>query len=662
MQRGGPGYSRAVPPYSRGPPTYQQGPSVYEVEAAFDRKLADIVQQVETNLRSIEARLANFESLQEAQQQVQAQQGEINKLTEVTTALSQDIAGLRRDHGELGGEQAVLRESLLGAGVLQVSQLQKRRHAGSCFALLRTALNDRGILGATRELLGDRGASLARLAATGTAFVALKSVAKAPTGEAIEAKAKPTSLTLDRDQWNKIKDYEPSPTVMDKWAESVTVHTALGHAGIEGTIGKTDSMKFNTVLKIFGQIGLSTDRFVSKFTIEHCDRDTPVAELNKTALEILRMFAARHPAEALKESMHCRDLYRLLEIIGYSLKRFKSIFNANDDGDDTGAQSSQRFGSYKVRRQVCQTHRGVGCYLAEHVTDLNRVAVKWPVPRSEVVMIKEIHEKAKAVDCVGLPALLASGDFEGSAYIVTDLLGSSMNKVFHCLHNYPIKRRWQAIQILGRLSVRRLRGFHMCGYVHNDISPENILLGPVRAPGEQPSATRLGLYLIDFEHARKSMSGQKLEMDLGSAEWSSVRSAEGGEPLPQDDLEAIGWVLLNGLVGALPWFEWLVEAYKDWDSKWTRHAAVRQVQRAKIQLLEEGWAALDWKEPVTMRAEAATRKLLQFIKDCRLETSSSKLPRYDLLTTILGGNIDLSSEDAEKLDLDEFAKIVLPML
>jgi len=642
-----------------------QGPSMWDMEANFDRKLADIVQQVQANLDSIETRLAKFESLAETQQQIQVQLLQLNEVAETTTTMKKDIAMLRGDHRVLGVEQAGLRDSLLGAGVVEVSQLHQRRRVCSSLGLLCTALDHRGSLRTAQNFLGDRGVSLCSLAATCTTCAALKNVAKTAIAEVVSkspqnGKANPASLTIDREQWNKVKEYEPSTSVLDKWAESVTVHTALGHLGIEGTVGKAESMKFNSVLKVFDKIDLSSDRFVTKFTQEHCDRDTPAKELDKAAREILRMFAARHPSECMKESINCRDLYRLLEIVGYPLKRFKAVFNGNEGDDNGAAQSSLRFGSYKVRRQICQTMRGVGCYLGEHVTDLTRVAVKWPVPKAEVATMKEIYDKAK--DCLGLPALLASGDYEGQSYLVMDLLGSSMNKVFQCLHNFSVKRRWQAIKILGRLSVRRLRAFHACGYVHNDVSPENILLGPVRTAGEHPSTSRLGLYLIDFEHAQKTSGGQKLDMDRGSAEWSSVRSAEGGEPLPQDDVEALGWVLLNGLVGALPWFEWLSEAYKDWKSKWTRHMVIRQVQRAKIRLLEEGWEALDWKEPVTMRAEAATRKLLQFIKDCRLETSSSKLPRYDLLTTILGGNIDLSSEDAEKLDLDEFAKIVLPML
>mmetsp|Transcript_15187 Transcript_15187/g.31793 ORF Transcript_15187/g.31793 Transcript_15187/m.31793 type:complete len:673 (-) Transcript_15187:122-2140(-) len=671
--RGGSAF-RNAPQYGRGPPSRQE-PSIYDVEAAFDQKLADIVEQVEASLRNIEARLDNFESLAdvsrqvqaqqvEAQQQCQVQQLQLNQIAEATNALNHEIAVLRRDHSDLGGEHAVLRDSLLGSGTVRVSQLQKSRRSCTSLGLLRTALDDRGILQATRELLGDRGASFAKLAATGTAFNSLKSVAKEPTTEngaksPESGKAKSTSITIDRDQWNKVKEYEPSTTVLDKWGESVTVHTALGNLGVEGTIGKTDSVKFNIILKLFGQIGLTNERFVSKFTKEHCDRDTPTAEINKAATEIFRMFAARHPAECTKESMHCRDLYRLLEVVGYSLKRFKSVFNGNDDADDNVAQSSQRFGSYRVRRQICQTMRGVSCYLGEHVSDFTRVAVKWPVPKEEVATMKEILKNCKG--CLGLPALLASGDFEGQPYIVTELLGSSMNKVFHCLHNYSGKRRWQGIKILGRLSVRRLRAFHTCGYVHNDISPENILLGPVRGSG--PNAqSRLGLYLIDFEHAQKTIGGKKLEMDRCSAEWSSVRSAEGGEPVPQDDLEALGWVLLNGLIGALPWFDWLVEAYKDWDSKWTRHAVVRQVQSAKTQLLEKGWMAMDWKEPATMRAEVAAGKLLDFIKACRLEVTSSKQPRYDLLISLLGGNVDLTTEEAEKFDLEEFERVVVPML
>eukprot|EP00404_Azadinium_spinosum_P022852 CAMPEP_0180617430 /NCGR_PEP_ID=MMETSP1037_2-20121125/33023_1 /TAXON_ID=632150 /ORGANISM="Azadinium spinosum, Strain 3D9" /LENGTH=662 /DNA_ID=CAMNT_0022637363 /DNA_START=18 /DNA_END=2006 /DNA_ORIENTATION=- len=659
--RGGhPGYSRHAPPpgYGRGPP--MQGPSMWDMEANFDRKLADIVQQVQANLDSIETRLAKFESLAETQQQIQVQLLQLNEVAETTTTMKKDIAMLRGDHRVLGVEQA----GLLGAGVVEVSQLHQRRRVCSSLGLLCTALDHRGSLRTAQNFLGDRGVSLCSLAATCTTCAALKNVAKTAIAEVVSkspqnGKANPASLTIDREQWNKVKEYEPSTSVLDKWAESVTVHTALGHLGIEGTVGKAESMKFNSVLKVFDKIDLSSDRFVTKFTQEHCDRDTPAKELDKAAREILRMFAARHPSECMKESINCRDLYRLLEIVGYPLKRFKAVFNGNEGDDNGAAQSSLRFGSYKVRRQICQTMRGVSCYLGEHVSDFTRVAVKWPVPKEEVATMKEILKNCKG--CLGLPALLASGDFEGQPYIVTELLGSSMNKVFHCLHNYSGKRRWQGIKILGRLSVRRLRAFHTCGYVHNDISPENILLGPVRGSG--PNAqSRLGLYLIDFEHAQKTIGGKKLEMDRCSAEWSSVRSAEGGEPVPQDDLEALGWVLLNGLIGALPWFDWLVEAYKDWDSKWTRHAVVRQVQSAKTQLLEKGWMAMDWKEPATMRAEVAAGKLLDFIKACRLEVTSSKQPRYDLLISLLGGNVDLTTEEAEKFDLEEFERVVVPML
>ncbi|CAK0831367.1 unnamed protein product [Prorocentrum cordatum] len=147
---------------------------------------------------------------------------------------------------------------------------------------------------------------------------------------------------------------------------------------------------------------------------------------------------------------------------------------------------------------------------------------------------------------------------------------------------HPLDRKWAALRVVGRLALRRLQRLHELGFLHRDVSPENILLGRARGSDE---AT---LYLIDYEHAQKYPGGGRAaESDVGSVEWSSIRSADGGEPRPIDDVEALGWVLLHGMFGRLPWFDWLARAYKDYDwdadSKWSRVQAIRQAQLAKAE-------------------------------------------------------------------------------
>merc|ERR1719282_1653445 len=107
--------------------------------------------------------------------------------------------------------------------------------------------------------------------------------------------------------------------------------------------------------------------------------------------------------------------------------------------------------------------------------------------------------------------------------------------------------------------LRRFEALHKCGYVHCDVSLGNILLGCHNGPQEYSP------HIVDFGLARPYPGGGPMSGDLGSAEWSSIRSAEGGERRPEDDLEALGWVLANGMFETLPWFLHLSQCYQQWD-------------------------------------------------------------------------------------------------
>eukprot|EP00415_Alexandrium_ostenfeldii_P000585 UN0585 len=180
-------------------------------------------------------------------------------------------------------------------------------------------------------------------------------------------------------------------------------------------------------------------------------------------------------------------------------------------------------------------------------------------------------------------------------------------------------KRWSVMSVLGRLMVRRLQSLHSAGLVHCDISPENILLGPPPSSTGSSSA-HFAPFLVDFGHAKRFPGGVTLAAsDAGSIEWSSIRSATSREPVPEDDLQALGWVLLNGVFGELPWFRMLVGAYKDWDSRFTRDQMVRQAQQAKIQLLKAGWQSFG------LTRTQVPEELDQFIRVCCPEGSLPEL-------------------------------------
>jgi len=622
-----------------GPMQPPAGPTMQDIEAMMDQMIAGLLEQCKS---MFEARVATLENLAE-QQQAQLQQ--LQQLSSLDTRVSQvsgDLSALQLDHSTLRDDSQALCDCLLGAKLFGVTQMHQRRRICGSLSVFRSMMEDQEVMRGMRLLLGGRGVDITQLSMASRAFhgACRTAATRTQTARLIQ--------DLDESLWPKLKDFEPSPLVLDKWEKSVTVHTIIGSFRVEGIVGKTDFLKFSDVYKILPQLGLTLEQFVDKFTSVR--RTRSAEDVEQMANEILNRFSA-HGVEG-KDMIKCTDFYRLLEVIGYSLRRFKSIYNGCDEPEDV-SQSSQRLGTYRIRGQIGQGRNSV-CYLGEHIGDNVRVAIKWPAPRDELATLKDIHRAAPKGGCLGLPRLLATGDSQGQPYFVTELLGSSLSKVFQSLHSRPSLGRWPILRVIGRLVLRRLEALHSCGYVHCDISPENIVLGRARSDG-QDTDPQFALFLVDFEHAQKFPRGRSLGLDCGSAEWSSIRSGDGGERLPEDDLEALGWVLVNGLLGDLPWFPWLTMAYKDWDSRWTRYQVVRQVQRAKVRFLRGGWRVLGCRRSIHVPAE-----LLSFIRGCCPPASGK--PDYALLTALLGGSAGFNRQEAEREDLRQFVQLVRPLL
>lgn len=276
--------------------------------------------------------------------------------------------------------------------------------------------------------------------------------------------------------------------------------------------------------------------------------------------------------------------------------------------------------------------------------------MKWPLPAEELETWAFIQQKLPG--CPGIPQLFAAGVHEGEPYAVTELLGRDLSKVAERFDASDRPRRWRGVRVLGRLVLRRLQALHGAGIVHCDVSPYNVLLGRAASGGAEDVAP----YLIDFGLARTWPGAGPLGGEHGTAEFASVRAAEGRERTPADDLEALGWTMLWLVFGDLPWCDWQFEAVDQLE-------LVARIRAAKLKILREGWGKLRRMERKWAVLADIPAELDGFMKACGAGSARPTAPPdYQLLAMILGGRQGLSEEEAEQEDLREFRAHVWPML
>lgn len=98
-----------------------------------------------------------------------------------------------------------------------------------------------------------------------------------------------------------------------------------------------------------------------------------------------------------------------------------------------------------------------------------------------------------------------------------------------------------------------LKAFHLAGYVHRDVKPQNILILPAEGHGFASMSIRL----IDFGLVTKwdprAKTVAKRSLTCGTARFSSWRQQLGYTAHPHDDLESLIYTMIFLLGGKLPW-------------------------------------------------------------------------------------------------------------
>lgn len=132
-----------------------------------------------------------------------------------------------------------------------------------------------------------------------------------------------------------------------------------------------------------------------------------------------------------------------------------------------------------------------------------------------------------------------------------EILGKSLEDIFVSMPEK--KMSIKCVCNIGYQMVNILQYIHDKHIIHRDIKPDNFVVGL----GDKAHQ----IYLLDFGIAKKYRSSTTLnhypmtnrKKLTGTARYASINALNGFDQSRRDDLEAVGYVLMYFLKGALPW-------------------------------------------------------------------------------------------------------------
>ena len=208
------------------------------------------------------------------------------------------------------------------------------------------------------------------------------------------------------------------------------------------------------------------------------------------------------------------------------------------------------FGKFQIMKIISKSFYST-VYLGKCLKEKNKyVAIK---VQAKNCILSELEREAYFqyhLRGIGIPKVLSFGKIPKYNILVETLLGKTINKLFEVNNNHVSKMKdmcMTAIQIIDRIEF-----VHSKDIIHQDIKPENFLVG-------NPDTSTI--YIIDFGLCKKYRSTRtgkhiifsKTKKFIGTLEFCSINSMKGLEMTRRDDMESIGYMLIYLIKGTLPW-------------------------------------------------------------------------------------------------------------
>ncbi|KAI9318519.1 kinase-like domain-containing protein, partial [Dichotomocladium elegans] len=158
----------------------------------------------------------------------------------------------------------------------------------------------------------------------------------------------------------------------------------------------------------------------------------------------------------------------------------------------------------------------------------------------------------------GVPNCYWHGEYEDFNCLVLDLLGPSLKELRQCIKGFPLDIIVDLGCQMASNQVDILHHVHDKGLVFRDMKPDNFLFSSSCHLPEMQM-----LYIVDFgltTYWRDPETGQpfpegkrKTRNKIGTARYASLNVHHGRMHTRRDDLEGLAYMILDMILGSLPW-------------------------------------------------------------------------------------------------------------
>ncbi|VDM19858.1 unnamed protein product [Wuchereria bancrofti] len=176
-----------------------------------------------------------------------------------------------------------------------------------------------------------------------------------------------------------------------------------------------------------------------------------------------------------------------------------------------------------------------------------RTGSKRPVLKLDALVLKQLNRQNITA---GFPRLIAAGRTPLYKYIIMELVGPDLQRLRRSI---PAKKFSLSTALkLASQTLRRIEALHDSGWLCRDVKANNFCIGK----------KNMGLiYMLDFGFARRFIreNGTLIERRnaaslMGTIYYAPMSAHNFSEQCRKDDLESWFYMIIEMLVGNLPWF------------------------------------------------------------------------------------------------------------